>query len=157
MTNLATLTNWKGDFYNYFLVIADWFTKIVYYKPIKTTINIFGLKKIIIDVVIYYHSFMYLIITNKDLLFLLKFWLSLYYFFSIKKWLSTIFYPQINNQTKKQNSIIEAYLRIFINFNQNNKAKLLLIAKFTNNNSKNANISYTPFKLNCGYHFCIFF
>ncbi len=49
--------------------------------------------------------------------------------------------------------MIESYLRVFVNLEQNNWAKLLLIAKFTYNNAKNANTGHTSFELNCGYYF----
>ena len=47
---------------------------------------------------------------------------------------------------------MEAYLRAFVNFEQNNWARLFPIAEFVYNNVKNASTSYTPFELNCGYH-----
>lgn len=47
---------------------------------------------------------------------------------------------------------MEAYLQGFVNYEQNNWAKFLLMAKFAYNNIKNANTGYTFFKLNCGYH-----
>ena len=31
------------------------------------------------------------------------------------------------------------------------------MVKFAYNNAKNLSISYTPFKLICGYHLCVFF
>ena len=52
-----------------------------------------------------------------------------------------------------QNSSIEAYLQAFVNFKQNNWARLLPITKFAYNNAKNASTGHTPFELNCGYHF----
>ena len=50
---------------------------------------------------------------------------------------------------------MEVYLLAFVNFEQNDWAKLLSIAKFTYNNAKNASTSYTPFKLNRRYHPCV--
>ena len=47
---------------------------------------------------------------------------------------------------------MEAYLRAFINFKQNDWARLLPMAKFAYNNAKNASTGHTPFELNCGYH-----
>ncbi len=47
---------------------------------------------------------------------------------------------------------MEAYLRAFINFEQNDWARLLPMAKFVYNNAKNASTNHTPFKLNCDYH-----
>ena len=47
---------------------------------------------------------------------------------------------------------MEVYLWTFINFEQNDWARLLLMAKFSYNNAKNENTGHTPFELNCGYH-----
>ena len=47
---------------------------------------------------------------------------------------------------------MEAYLRAFVNFEQNDWARLLPMAKFAYNNAKNTSTGYTSFKLNCGYH-----
>ena len=44
-----------------------------------------------------------------------------------------------------------------MNFEQNDWAKLLLMAKFAYNNAKNLSTGYTPFELNCGYHPCVSF
>ncbi len=47
---------------------------------------------------------------------------------------------------------MEAYLRAFINWEQDDWAKLLPMAEFAYNNAKIANTGHTPFKLNCGYY-----
>ena len=47
---------------------------------------------------------------------------------------------------------MEAYLQAFINFEQNDWARLLPMAEFAYNNAKNDSTGYTPFGLNCGYH-----
>ena len=47
---------------------------------------------------------------------------------------------------------MEAYLRAFVNFEQNDWARLLPMAEFAYNNAKNASSGHTLFELNCGYH-----
>ncbi len=47
---------------------------------------------------------------------------------------------------------MEAYLRAFVNFEQDDWARLLLMVKFAYNNAKNASTGHTPFEPNCGYH-----
>ena len=47
---------------------------------------------------------------------------------------------------------MEAYLWAFVNYKQNHRAKLLPMAEFAYNNTKNTSIGYTPFELNCGFH-----
>ena len=152
VTGLPISTNWKGDSYDSILVIVDQLTKMVHYKPVKITINTPGLAEVIIDVVICYHGLLDLIITDRGSLFTSKFWSSLCYFLGIKQRLSTAFHPQIDGQTERQNSTMEAYLRAFVNFEQNDWARLLPMAEFAYNNAKNASTGHTPFELNCGYH-----
>ena len=93
---------------------------MVYYEPAKITINVSRIAKVIIDAVLRHHGLLDLIITNKSSFFNSKFWLSLCYFFGIKRWLFTAFYPQIDGQTKMQNNTIKVYLWAFINFELNN-------------------------------------
>ncbi len=47
---------------------------------------------------------------------------------------------------------MEAYLRAFVNFEQNDWARLLPMAEFAYNNAKNASTGHTPFELNCGFY-----
>ena len=47
---------------------------------------------------------------------------------------------------------MESFLRAFVNFKQNDWARLLAMAKFAYNNAKNASTGHTLFELNCGYH-----
>lgn len=91
---------------------------MVYYKPVKVMINAAGLVKVILNIVVWQHDFPDWIVINRGSLFTSKIWFLLYYFFSIKQRFFTTFYPQTNGQTKKQNSSIDAYLQVFINFNK---------------------------------------
>ena len=47
---------------------------------------------------------------------------------------------------------MEAYLRAFVNFKQNDLARLLPIVEFAYNNTKNASTGHMAFELNCGYY-----
>ena len=91
---LPILMDWKGDNYDSIFVIANWLTKMVYYKPVKVTINALDLAKVIINVIVRHHSLPKLIITNQGLLFTSKFWLLLCHFLCIKQKLSIAFYLQ---------------------------------------------------------------
>ena len=152
VTGLPISTDWKGDSYNSILVIVDWLTKMVHYEPVKVTINAPGLVEVIINVVMRHHGLPDSIVTNRGSLFTSKFWSLLCYVLGIKRRLSTAFYPQTDGQTERQNSTMEAYLRAFVNFEQNDWARLLPMAEFAYNNAKNASTGFTPFELNCGYH-----
>ena len=152
MTGLSIWTDWKGDSYDSILVIIDRLTKMIHNEPVKIIINAQGLVEVIINVVVCHHDLPNSIVTDRGYLFTSKFWSLLCYFLGIKRQLSTAFYPQTDGQTERQNSTIEAYLRAFVNFEQNDWVRLLPMAKFAYNNAKNASTGHTPFELNCGYH-----
>ena len=115
VTGLPLSVNWKGNNYDLILVIVNRLTKMVYYKPVKVTIDAPRLAKVIIDVVVQPHDLSDSIISNRGAIFTSKFWSSLCYFLGIKRQLSTAFYPQTNGQTERQNSTMEAYLCAFVN------------------------------------------
>lgn len=52
MTKLLLSTNWKGNSYISILVIVNRLTKMIYCKPIQTTIDVSGVAKVIIDVIV---------------------------------------------------------------------------------------------------------
>ena len=96
ITRLSISTNWKGESYDFILVIIDRLIKMMYYKPVKVTNNALGLAEVILDVVIWYNGLSDSIVSYRDSLFTLKFWSLLYYFLDIKQRLLTTFYPQTN-------------------------------------------------------------
>lgn len=53
---LPVFTNWKGKTYDLILVIVNRFTKMVYYKLLNITIDVFGLTKVIIDKIMQYNG-----------------------------------------------------------------------------------------------------
>ena len=125
---------------------------MVHYEPMQTTITTPALAEVILNILIRHHGLPDSIINDCGSVFTFKFWSSLCYFLSIKRRLFTAFHPQTDCQTKRQNSKMKAYLRTFVNYKQNNWARLLPMAEFAYNNAKHTSMGYRFFKLNCGYH-----
>ena len=131
--------------------------KIVHYKPVKVIINALDVAEVIIDIVMRHHGFSDSIVIDRGSFFTSKFWSLLCYFFGIKRRRSIALHPQTVVQMEKQNSTIEAYLWVFVNFEPNNWIWLLLMVEFAYNNAKNASTGYTLFQLNCEYHLHVFY
>ncbi len=91
---------------------------MVHYEPVKITIDAPGLAKVILDVVVRDHGLPDSIMSDRGSVFTSEFWSSLCYFLGIKQRLSTAFHPQTDGQTERHNSTMEAYLRAFGNFEQ---------------------------------------
>ncbi len=106
VTGLPISTNWKGESYHSILVIVDRLTKMVYYEPVKVTIDTPGLAEVIIDVVVGHHGLPDLIVSDRGSVLTSMFWSSICYFLGIKKRLSTAFHSQTGGQTKRQSSNI---------------------------------------------------
>ncbi len=152
VTELPVSTNWKGETYNSILVIVDRLMKMVHYEPVKVIINVPILAEVIIKAVVRHHDLLDSIVSNWSSVFTSKFWLLLCYFLRIKRKLSNACHPQTDGQIKRQNSTMKAFLQAFVNFKQDDWAKLLPIAKFAYNNTKNASTGRRLFQLNCGFY-----
>ena len=64
VTGLPISADWKGDSYDSILVIVDRLTKMVYYEPVKVTIDAPGLAEVIINMVVRYHGVLESIVTD---------------------------------------------------------------------------------------------
>ena len=73
---------------------------MIYYKMVKILIDVSGLVKVIINIIVRYYGLPESIIINCNLLFISKFWFLLYYFLNIKWKLSTAFYLQTGARLK---------------------------------------------------------
>ena len=73
VTKSPVSTNWKGESYNSILIIVDRLTKMIHYEPIMVTINALGLAKVIFNVVVWHHSRLNSIVSDRGLLFISKF------------------------------------------------------------------------------------
>ena len=66
--------------------------KMVHYKLVKVSINIPELPEVILNVVVWHYALPDSIMSDKGLLFISKFWLSLCYFLGVKSRLFTAFH-----------------------------------------------------------------
>ncbi len=64
VTGLPISADWKDDSYDSLLVIVDRLIKMVYYKPVKVTIDAPGLAKVIIDMVVRHYGVPESIVTD---------------------------------------------------------------------------------------------
>ena len=57
-----------------------------------------------------------------------------------------------DGQTERTNQVLEQYLRAYMNYQQDDWAPLLALAKFMYNNAPNETTRVSPFFINKGYH-----
>ena len=76
-----------------------------------------------------------MIVSDCDSRFTAKEWDSVMELLSIKLKMSTAFHPQTDGQTERLNQVIEAYLRAFVNYKQDNWSEILPMAEYAYINS----------------------
>ena len=62
------------------------------------------------------------------------------------------YHLETNGQTDRVNQILEQYLRVYINYQQDDWKYLLPLAELTYNNTQHSATSVTPFFANKGFH-----
>src|SRR6266436_7916487 len=62
------------------------------------------------------------------------------------------YHPEGDGQMEHANQVLEQYLRVYMNYQQDDWATLLPMAEFAYNNATNATTGVSPFFTNKGYH-----
>ena len=107
------LSSRNGSVYNSILVVVDRYTKIARYIPCNKTYIVEKLALLFYNEIIYRYSVLNGIVSDRRLVFTSTYQSSFYYEAHVKRRLSTIFYPQTDRQTKRQNQTLEQYLRYY--------------------------------------------
>jgi transposase InsO family protein len=133
-------------------VIVDRSTKQVIIEPTNKEINPEGTARILRNRVFSQHGIPKKIISDRGKQFVGDFSRDLYRQLGITGNPSTAYHPQTDGQTERANQEIEKYLRLFINYHQDDWHDWLPMAEFALNNRRNDATGYSPFFLNKGYH-----
>ena len=132
---------------NIILIIINKLIKHVIYISMIKDLNVEELTNLLWWEFVFQHEMMQSIILNWNSLFINHFWIILCWHLKTKQKLSTAFYLQINNQTERQNQMLEHYLQVYFNYKMNNWSELLSMTAFAYNNSIHASIKKTLHKL----------
>ena len=138
--------------YNAILVIVDKFSKMVHILPTTDKLTSEGLARLYRDNIWKLHGLPTKIISDQGPQFVAKFMKELNKILGIQTSSSTAYHPQTDGQTERENQEVEQYLRLFVNYRQDDWAEWLALAEFCHNNRIQASTRQTPFMLNSGRH-----
>ena len=144
--------DWTKQQYDSILVVVDRLTKYAYMVPYRESSTAEDLAQVILRTIITHHGTPEEIISDRDKLFTSKFWTTLTALLGIKRKLSTAFHPQTDGQTERTNQTMEAYLRCYVNYKQDDWVNLLPLAQFAYNSAESETTGVTPFFANHGYN-----
>jgi hypothetical protein len=134
-------------------VVIDRFTKMAHFIPLPTNGKTASdLARIFAREVWKYHGLPADIVSDRDSRFTSGVWTEFLQLSGIRSRMSTAFHPQTDGQTERLNQTIEAYLRTFVNHEQDDWVNLLPMAEFAYNNSATTATGLSPFYANFGFH-----
>jgi RNase H-like domain found in reverse transcriptase/Reverse transcriptase (RNA-dependent DNA polymerase)/Integrase zinc binding domain/Chromo (CHRromatin Organisation MOdifier) domain/Integrase core domain/Retroviral aspartyl protease len=138
--------------YNAVYVCVDRLTKMAHFSPTTTEITAEETANLYLQHIFKHHGLPTDIVSDRGPQFTAKFTAKLLELLDIKGNKSTAFHPQSDGQTERVNQVLEQYLRIFCDYQQENWCQLLPLAEFAYNNAQHASTKVSPFYANYGYH-----
>ena len=127
------------------LVIVDLLTKMAHYIPTHESVTLDSTACLYFDNIFRLHGLPDSLVSNRSTQFTAGFSRALCKLVGITQNLSTSFHRQTDSQTEKVNTILEQYLRGYINYQQDNWTEILTMAEFAYNNTVSATTGITPF------------
>jgi len=140
-----------GVKYDSILTVVDRLTKWSYFIPYKESWSAEQLADVVFRHIASVHGWPEEWITDRDTKFASKFWQALMTRLGTKSKLSTAYHPQTDGQTERLNQIVEQYLRIFVNFQQDDWVVLLPAVQLAYNTTPTETTKVTPFFANFGF------
>jgi len=101
----------KSEGFSVILVVVDRLTKFAHFIPVKHPYTANSIAQLFLDNVVKLHGLPSTIVSNRDTIFLSKFWKELFKLYRVNLHLSTAYHPQSDGQTKRVNQCVEMYLR----------------------------------------------
>lgn len=128
------------------LVIVDRLTKAAHFVGLPSHLNAQKLAAIFTIEFIRLHGFPRSIVSDRDPLFLSKFWLELFALNKTTLAMSSAYHPQTDGQTEVLNRCLEDYLRCFVNDEPKRWYHYLPWAEWSYNTAWQSSIRMTPFQ-----------
>jgi hypothetical protein len=138
----------ESNGFNAILVCVDRFTKMTHFCSTTTNVTSKETANFYLRYVFKHHGLPSNIVSDRGTQFVSRFSKRLYELCKIKHNKSTSFHPQSDGQTERVNQVLEQYLRIFCDYQQDNWLELLPLAEFSYNNAQHTSTLMSPFFAN---------
>lgn len=141
-----------SDGYDAIMVVIDRRTKLAHFEPVTTKITTEELAKLFTKVVFSKHGVPKTIISDRGNKFVASLWKEFLGGVGAKRALSTTAHPQTDGQTERVNQWLDEYLRMYVNYQQDDWVNMLPVAEFAYNNAQHTTTTVSPFYATYGYH-----
>ncbi|GAA5865997.1 hypothetical protein JCM1840_003369 [Sporobolomyces johnsonii] len=134
-------------------VVVDRFTKFAHFVPCNEAgTDASKLTEMYFKTIFPVHGLPDDIVSDRGTIFNSNFWRTLNRLTRTKLSMSTAYHPQSDGITERLNQSLEQYLRIFVNYAQDDWEELLPLAAFVHNDTIHSSTKSTPFFANYGFH-----
>ena len=134
------------------LVVVDRLTKMAIFIPTTKNLTAEELARLYLKHVFAKDGVPQSIVSDRGSEFDSRFFRAFTELLGIDLAMSTSYHPETDGQTERVNQTLEQYLRLYINYQQDNWYWMLPMAEFTYNNTTHSSTTVSPFFANKGYH-----
>ena len=127
-------------------VVADRLTKFAHFVALPTAVTAASLAQTFLIEIHRLHGTPKTIVSDRDRVFVSKFWRELFKQLGTTLAFSSSYHPQTDGQTEVLNRCLETYLRFFVSENPQQWTKFLPLAEFWYNTSVHSAIGMSPFE-----------
>ncbi|KAJ1590295.1 hypothetical protein NDA12_005931 [Ustilago hordei] len=142
---LPTSKKYDSKTYDSILVIVDRLTKFAILAPTHKTVTAKQTAVLLYGHMVRLFRYPDHMVSDRGRQFISGAWKAFAEQMGVKHSLSTAYHPQTDGQTERVNQVIEQYLRMYCNYEQNDWANLLDTAAFVYNNTVHNSIGVSPF------------
>lgn len=129
------------------LVIIDHFSKGLHLGMLPTHHTAHVVALLFMELVGKLHGMPRSIVSDRDPLFISKFWQELFSLSGTKLRMSSAYHPQTDGQTEVANRVVEQYLRSFVHRKPSSWGRFLLWAEWSYNTSSHSTTGMSPFEV----------
>ncbi|MCH79856.1 Ty3/gypsy retrotransposon protein, partial [Trifolium medium] len=148
MDFVTGLPNSKG--YTVIMVVVDRFSKGIHLGVLPTSFTAYKVAELFVSMVCKLHGLPKSIVSDRDPIFISRFWADLFKFSGTLLRMSSSYHPQTDGQTEVMNRTIEQYLRAFVHEKPSQWASLLPWAEYHYNTSVHTASGLSPFQVMFG-------
>jgi Integrase core domain len=138
--------------YNAVMCAVDRLTKRRRLIPCTDEIDARGAAELYIKHIYCQYGLSLFITTDRGTQFTAELWRQICRRLGIKQRLSTAYHPETDGQTENANAVFEQYLRMYVNYLQDDWSDWLSLAEFTANNWTSESTKCSPFYADIGRH-----